>query len=171
MRLKDTKDYKSILTLPSYEVLEHPTTFHVVIVHKNKPKRDSPTTATIVGEAKLPGLSNDPDIAIPAGMFREVVKQIKKPSISRGVIPEPNWGDRVVHNQVPLARNPFRVPGEVPMEELAVGGLAAGVPPEEPDLPGLQQAAEMVQRRVRVLMDRPFFRAPVPDRDRPEEED
>jgi hypothetical protein len=159
MRLEDTKDYKSILTLPSYEVLEHPTTFHMVIVHKNKAKRDSPTTATIVGEAKLPGLSNDPDIAIPAGMFREVVKQIKKPSISRGVIP------------APLARNPFRVPGEVPMEEPAVGGLAAGVPPEEPDLPGLQQAAEMAQRGVRVLMDRPFFQAPVPDRDRPEEED
>lgn len=80
--MKDHKDYNMlakmgygvILKLPSYIVLQHPVTFDTVFFVNQKTFKG--TSVQFLAEYCIPGLSNDPDVVIPAGMWREIVKKL-----------------------------------------------------------------------------------------------
>lgn len=76
------KTYRTIFTLPSYTVMEHPTNFHVVLLQHRVIK--GRTLFKIVGQFNLPGLVEDPDVILPAGMFREVLK-LKTGAVLRNI--------------------------------------------------------------------------------------
>jgi hypothetical protein len=70
------KGYAEILSLPSYSIWQHPTTFHVVIFYNNHMSRKHPTE--VMGEFQDFGLLSDADVTIPVGMWREWVKESSK---------------------------------------------------------------------------------------------
>jgi len=71
--VKKFEAYKTVLDLPSYMVLEDPKTFHTVVVYRKNSPRTGLNRYYQVAEAVLPGLKDDPDVMIPAGMLRELV--------------------------------------------------------------------------------------------------
>lgn len=73
-KLIETEGYKVLLTLPSYIVLQHPKTFHTMLFHQKPPVGDLGTMYRAMGDWKLPGLTSDPTVGIPAGMWREWMK-------------------------------------------------------------------------------------------------
>lgn len=68
------KSYVPVLVLPSFVVVEDPTTLHSVILRRNR--NVQPEKLEMVGQMNIPGLSNDPDVSVPTGMVREVFSVI-----------------------------------------------------------------------------------------------
>lgn len=73
---KVMETYDVLLKLPGYMVFQHPQTFHTVVVC-HKQYKDKELVEAVFDEV-LPGLVSDPEVRIPAGMFREWVKKSKK---------------------------------------------------------------------------------------------
>lgn len=71
--------YLPILTLSSYVVIQHPTSFHTAVWFKH---RSGKQRYELVGQYLIPGLASDPEVRIPAGMWREWMKVTKtKPEV------------------------------------------------------------------------------------------
>lgn len=70
--LTDLKGYTTILDLPSYYVMENKQTFHQYILSTKRLK--DTFKRVVVGEGRFPGLTSDPEVTIPAGMWRELMK-------------------------------------------------------------------------------------------------
>lgn len=77
INLVDLAGYNKIFSVPSYDVMEHPETFHTMIVYHRRVTRH-PERVQVCAEGKLPGLKDDPALALPAGMLREIVKKFGK---------------------------------------------------------------------------------------------
>jgi hypothetical protein len=67
--------YQTILKLPSYLVMEHPETFHTVVVYRKRTPNQV-DRLRVMGETVAPGLTSDPPISVPAGMLREIVNKV-----------------------------------------------------------------------------------------------
>lgn len=74
INLSDLKGYTKILSLPSFFVMEKK--FHQYIIHQRVMKNRD--LVEVVAEGRFPGLTTDPDVVIPAGMWRELLKVLKK---------------------------------------------------------------------------------------------
>lgn len=70
---KILETYTCVLALPSYTVHQNPETFHTLVVEQKHYRGKD--LVTLVTEAVLPGLASDPNISLPAGMFREWLKE------------------------------------------------------------------------------------------------
>lgn len=74
--------YREIMNLPTYSVLQNPKTFHTVLFLCRKTKNDLPKQ---IVQYIIPGLSDDPDVTIPSGMWNEIVKEVRKHQLSQKV--------------------------------------------------------------------------------------
>ena len=81
--------YKVLFGLPSYRVLTHPKTFHTVLFHVKTNPRDGNSVYKSINQWNIPGLTSDPDITIPAGMWREWAKETVSSSRNRVVVEPP----------------------------------------------------------------------------------
>lgn len=70
--------YREILRLPTYQVWQNTETFHTVLFFLPKSRTKNPSEIRAVWQYSIPGLASDPDISIPAGMWREWVKGARK---------------------------------------------------------------------------------------------
>lgn len=70
--------YREILRLPTYQVWQNTETFHTVLFFLPKSRTKNPSEICAVWQYSIPGLASDPDISIPAGMWREWVKGARK---------------------------------------------------------------------------------------------
>ena len=87
-------NYVEKLSLPSFFVVEHPTTFHTYILQVMKSTRED-RCYRVVGEGVWPGLKNDPNFSIPASMWKEILQEMKRKQKPQRLEPE----------QLPLAEN------------------------------------------------------------------
>lgn len=74
----DSGKYREILRLPTYQVWQNTETFHTVLFFLPKSRTKNRTEICAVWQYSIPGLASDPDISIPAGMWREWVKGARK---------------------------------------------------------------------------------------------
>jgi hypothetical protein len=74
----DSGKYREILRLPTYQVWQNTETFHTVLFFLPKSRTKNPSEICAVWQYSIPGLASDPDISIPAGMWREWVKGARK---------------------------------------------------------------------------------------------
>ena len=74
----DSGKYREILRLPTYQVWQNTETFHTVLFFLPKSRTKNPSEIRAVWQYSIPGLASDPDISIPAGMWREWVKGARK---------------------------------------------------------------------------------------------
>lgn len=79
--------YEPVLNLPSYVVVQHPVSFHTVFFfrdRKRRPKAADRTTSAAtyqmqyLSQISIPGLSSDPEVLLPAGMWREWITDTGK---------------------------------------------------------------------------------------------
>ena len=70
--------YREILRLPTYQVWQNTETFHTVLFFLPRSRTKNRTEICAVWQYSIPGLASDPDISIPAGMWREWVKGARK---------------------------------------------------------------------------------------------
>lgn len=109
---KDLKGYRLVMTLPSFDVYEHPTTFHTYIISHRKTKYMD--KLLVVAEGVWPGLRDDLPVTIPAGMWREMVRGLNQRSGGNWVYaPPPPPRDRALEEEPnippePQYHNPLR---------------------------------------------------------------
>jgi hypothetical protein len=91
--------YREILRLPTYQVWQNTETFHTVLFFLPKSRTKNLSEIRAVWQYSIPGLTSDPDISIPAGMWREWVKGARKITTSEplfvGVINVEGEGSRM----------------------------------------------------------------------------
>lgn len=154
---------KTILTLPSYLVLQHPKTFLTVLFFRNrKPSTknpDQPNPLVALQSMTIPGLASDPPVTIPSGMWKEWVKEMTSKrsggSLSgNDAIPAPPPREnRVSHNYAEELRAE-RVRVRVQTEPLA---------PPQPT--GLGQQTGAINNFTRYTQQVPdWFLTPTPAR-------
>jgi hypothetical protein len=104
--------YEYILVLPSYVVIQHPTSFHTLIFYNNHTKnlrRGDNLNRMLIGQYQTPGLSSDPSITLPAGMWREWLKETEKivPSTPRRTV---DWNQYIAQHAQQTAERLRRGP-------------------------------------------------------------
>jgi hypothetical protein len=140
--LVNSGKYQKILQLPSYVVWQNSEDFHTVLFFVPKTRSKTLKEPQMLGQYNIPGLSTDPDILIPSGMWREWLKGVKKTATS--ILDEvPNLQNRL--NRLTLTNPPPTPPMTL------TGDLPPGTYVRAQNLRGAQQTV--------------FAPAPPPDLD------
>ena len=85
------EEYKVLLTLPSYVVIQHPKTFHTVLYACKRSPRTTEWVRKYLDQYNIPGLASDVNVSIPAGMWQEWLKKTKNSNAEPGYVDFGNY--------------------------------------------------------------------------------